>query len=60
MSNQMWLKQIAKHKNMFHVKRNKCKKKKNGREEFKEFNVEEVSERWFEKLSKLVWDIWFM
>ena len=28
MSNQMWLEQIAKHKNMFHVKRSKCKKKK--------------------------------
>ena len=31
---------------MFHVKRKKCKKKKkNGREEFKELNMEAVSER---------------
>ena len=35
-------------------------KGKNGREEFKELNVEEVSESWFEKLLKLVWDIWFV
>ena len=28
MSNQMWLEQSAKHRNMFHVKRKKCKKKK--------------------------------
>ena len=39
---------------MFHVKR------KNGREEFKGLNIEAVSERWFEKLFELVWDIWFM
>ena len=33
---------------MIHVKRKKCKKikqKKNGREEFKELNIEVVSER---------------
>ena len=30
---------------MLHVKRKKCKKKKNGREEFKELNMEAVSER---------------
>ena len=36
------------------------KKKKNDREEFKELNIEAVSECWFEKLLKLVWDIWFM
>ena len=28
MSNRLWLKQNAKHRNMFHVKRRKCKKKK--------------------------------
>ena len=47
MSNQIWFEQSAKHKKMFNVKRNKCKKKKNGREEFKELNIEAVSERWF-------------
>ena len=30
---------------MFHVKRKKSKKKKNGREEFKELNIEAVPER---------------
>ena len=30
---------------MFHLKRKKCKQKKNGREEFKELNIEAVSER---------------
>ena len=35
-------------------------KEKNGREEFQELNIEAESERWFEKLLKLVWDIWFM
>ena len=35
-------------------------KEKNGREEFKELSNEAVSEHWFEKLFKLVWDIWFM
>ena len=42
---------------MFHVKRKKCKKKKNGREEFQELNIEAVSEHGFEKLLKLVWYI---
>ena len=32
-------------------------KEKNDKEEFKEFNIKAVSERWFEKLLKLVWDI---
>ena len=32
-------------------------KEKNGKEEFKDFNIKAVSERWFEKLLKLVWDI---
>ena len=32
-------------------------KEKNGKEDFKEFNIKAVSERWFEKLLKLVWDI---
>ena len=32
-------------------------KEKNGKEEFKEFNIKAVSERWFEKLLKSVWDI---
>ena len=32
-------------------------KEKNGKEEFKEFNIKAVSERWFEKLLKLVLDI---
>ena len=41
---------------MFHV----YAKEKNGREEFEELNFEAVSERWFEKLLKLVWDIWFL
>ena len=50
MSNQMWLEQNSKHKNVFHVKRNKYKNKKNGREEFKELNIEAASERWSEKL----------
>ena len=35
-------------------------KEKNGREKFKKPNIEAVSERSFEKLLKLVWDIWFM
>ena len=35
-------------------------KEKNSREEFKELNIEAVSERWFEKLLKLVCNIWFM
>ena len=39
---------------MFHVY---PKRKGNGGEEFKELNFEAVSERWFEKLLKLVWDI---
>ena len=59
----MWLEQNAKHKDMIHVKRKKCKKikqKKNGREEFKELNIEVVSERWFAKLLKFVLDIWVM
>ena len=56
----MWLKQNNKHKNMFLVKRKKCQEKKNSREEFKELNIETVWERWFEKLLKLIWDIWFM
>ena len=38
----------------------KKKKKKNCREKFKGLNMKVVSERWFEKLLKLVWDIWFM
>ena len=48
MPNQIWLEQNAKHKNMFRVKRKKCKKKNNNnncREEFKELNIEAVSER---------------
>ena len=45
---------------MLDVKRKKWKRKRNGREEFKELNIEAVSQRWFEKLLKLVWDIWFM
>ena len=36
------------------------KKQKNGREKFKGFDIEAVSERWFEKLLKLVRDIWFL
>ena len=36
------------------------KKQKNGREKFKEFDIEAVSERWFEKLLKFVRDIWFL
>ena len=32
-------------------------KEKNGKEEFKDFNIKAVSERWFEKLLKLVWYI---
>ena len=36
------------------------KKQKNGRETIKEFDIEAVSERWFEKLLKLVRDIWFL
>ena len=35
-------------------------KEKNDREEFTEPDIETVSERWFEKLLKLVWYIWFM
>ena len=35
-------------------------KEKNGREEFKKFNIQAVSEGWFEKFFKLVWDIWLM
>ena len=35
-------------------------KEKNDREKFKELDVEEVPELWFEKLLKLVWDTWFM
>ena len=54
------LNEMLKHKNMLDVKRKKWKRKKNGREEFKELNIEAVSQRWFEKLLKLVWDIWFM
>ena len=38
MSNQKWLERNAKHKNMFHVKKKKCKKK-NGREEFRKLNI---------------------
>ena len=34
--------------------------KKNGREESEELNFEAVSERWFEKLLKLAWDIRFL
>ena len=44
---------------MLHIKRKKYKKKKNGREEFKELNIEAVSECLFEKLLKLVRDIYF-
>ena len=29
----------------------------NGRDKFQELNIEAVSERWFEKLLKLIWDI---
>ena len=32
------------------------KKEKNGREKFKELNIEAASEHWFEKLLKLVWE----
>ena len=32
-------------------------KEKNDREQFEELNIEAVSERWFERLLKLVWDI---
>ena len=32
---------------------------KNGREEFKELNIEAVSERWFEELLKLASSFWF-
>ena len=35
-------------------------KQKNGREKIKEFDIEAVSERRFEKLLKLVRDIWFL
>ena len=41
---------------MLHVKK-EIEKDKNGREEFTELNIEAVSERWFEKLLKLVWNI---
>ena len=41
---------------MFHVNRKKCKKKIMV-EEFKKPNIEAVSDHWFEKLLKLVWDI---
>ena len=42
---------------MLHIKRKKYKKKKNGRDEFNELNIEAVSESWFEKLLKLVREI---
>ena len=32
-------------------------KEKNDREQFEELNIEAVSERWFERLLKLFWDI---
>ena len=40
MSNQMWLEQNAKHKNMILVKKKKCKKQTKN----KELNIEAVSE----------------
>ena len=55
MFNQLWLEQDVKHKNMFHVKKKEMQQEKNGREEFKELNIEAVSERWFEKVLKLAW-----
>ena len=35
-------------------------KEKNDREEFKELNIEAVSERWFEKFLELILDVWFL
>ena len=50
----MWL-ENGKHKNMLHAKRNKFKKKKNGREEFKDLILKQCQSadlknfwNWFE------------